>query len=154
MDIEGIKRITVNSSYMMTIENKTSYQRIGNCDIASMYLGGFANGYQIQFLLKVIQDNPNDVFRHFGDIDVGGFLIHRHLCRVTSKKFMLFCMGIEQLEDERFRDCLRGLTDNDVNRIEQLLAEEPYSVIVKYMKAHNVKLEQEIVSYYISEGKN
>lgn len=153
-DINSIKRITVNSSYMMTIENKTSYQRIGNCDIASMYLGGFANGDQIQFLLKVIQDNPNVVYQHFGDIDVGGFLIHRHLCRATSKNFMLYCMGIEQLEDRRFRDCLRELTDNDVNRMEQLLKEESYNVIVKYMKAHNVKLEQEIISYYISEGQN
>lgn len=151
-DINSIKRITVNSSHMMTIENKTSYQRIGNCNISTMYLGGFASGYQIQFLLKVIQDNPNVIYQHFGDIDVGGFLIHRHLCRVTSKNFMLYCMGIEQLEDKRFRDCLKELTDNDVNRMELLLAEEPYSVIVKYMKAHNVKLEQEIVSYYISEG--
>lgn len=153
-DISSIKRITVNSSRMMTIENKTSYQRIGDCNISTMYLGGFANGNQIQFLSKVIQDNPNVVYQHFGDIDVGGFLIHRHLCRVTSKKFMLYCMGIEQLEDKRFKDCLRELTDNDVNRMESLLAEEPYSVTVKYMKAHNVKLEQEIVSYYISKGQN
>lgn len=153
-DINSIKRITVNSSHMMTIENKTSYQRIGNCNVSTMYLGGFANGYQIQFLLKVIQDNPSVVFQHFGDIDVGGFLIHRHLCKVTSKNFTLHCMGIEQLEDKRFRGCLRELTDNDINRMEQLLAEEPYSAIVKYMKAHNVKLEQEIISYYISEGQN
>lgn len=153
-DINSIKRITVNSSHMMTIENKTAYQRFGNHNISTMYLGGFATGHQIQFLLQVIRDNPNVVYQHFGDIDVGGFLIHRHLCRVTSHNFILYCMGIEQLEDKRFRHCLKELTDNDVNRMEQLLAEEPYSVIVKYMKARNVKLEQEIVSYYISEGQN
>ena len=152
-DIQNIKRITVNSPHVMTIENKTSYQRIRAQSVAVMYLGGFANGYQIQFLLKVIQDNPNLAYQHFGDIDVGGFLIHRHLCKVTSQNFMMYCMGIEQLEDERFKGCLKELTDNDISRMELLLTEEPYSAVMKYMKAHNVKLEQEIVSYYISRGQ-
>ncbi len=90
-----------------TIENKTSFQRLKDEDTATMYLGGFANKHQIEFLKKVISDNPFVKYYHFGDIDIGGFLIHKHLCRETAKKFDLYCMGIQQLHDMRFRYCLR-----------------------------------------------
>jgi hypothetical protein len=60
-------------------------------------------------------------------------------------------MGIEQLRDVRFRHCLRQLTDHDMNRLEALIEDTSYSDILKYMKEHNVKLEQEIVSYYLEQ---
>ncbi|MCM1327432.1 MAG: DUF2220 domain-containing protein [Bacteroidales bacterium] len=116
-----------------------------------MYLGGFANRHQIEFLKKVISSNPNAKYQHFGDIDIGGFLIHKHLCRETLKGFELYCMGMQQLKDKRFSNCLRKLTDNDINRIESLIKDAPYSEVLKYMKEHNVKLEQEIVSYYLAQ---
>jgi hypothetical protein len=150
-DVKSIKSITIKAGNVMTIENKTSYQRIKGRDYAMMYLGGFANRHQIEFLKKVISDNPNTKYQHFGDIDIGGFLIHKHLCRETSKYFELYCMGIEQLRDVRFRHCLRQLTDHDVNRLEALIEDTSYSDILKYMKEHNVKLEQEIVSYYLEQ---
>lgn len=147
-NIQKIKRITVNAGTVMTIENKTSYQRMKGNDAALMYLGGFANRHQIDFLKKVISDNLHVKYQHFGDIDIGGFLIHRQLCRDTSTKFGLYCMGIEQLQDARFRDCLKELTENDINRLEALAGESTYCEILNYMKEKNVKLEQEIVSYY------
>ena len=150
-DVQSIKNISVNSESVMTIENKTSFQRLKDGDSAMMYLGGFANRHQIEFLKKVISDNPNVRYYHFGDIDVGGFLIHKHLCRETAKKFELYCMGIQQLCDMRFSHCLRELTDNDMSRLGALM-EEPYYDVLKYMQEHNVKLEQEIVSYYLGKG--
>ena len=114
-------------------------------------MGGFANRHQIEFLKKVISDNPNAKYRHFGDIDIGGFLIHKHLCRETSKNFELYCMGIQQLRDMRFSHCLRELTDNDISRLEALMEDASYSEALKYMKEHNVKLEQEIISYYLEK---
>lgn len=147
-DVQNIKNISVNSKSVMTIENKTSFQRLKDGDSAMMYLGGFANRHQIGFLKKVISDNPNVRYYHFGDIDVGGFLIHKHLCRETAKKFELYCMGIQQLCDMRYCHCLKELTDNDMSRLEALMDEEPYSEVIKYMQKYNVKLEQEIVSYY------
>lgn len=146
-DVQSIKSISVNSENVMTIENKTSFQRLKYVDSAMMYLGGFANRHQIEFLKKVISDNPNVRYYHFGDIDIGGFLIHKHLCRETAKMFELYGMGIQQLCDMRFSHCLRELTDNDMSRLEALM-EEPYCEVLKYMQEHNVKLEQEIVSYY------
>ena len=148
-DIRNIKSITVNTENLMTIENKTSYQRLKGSNSAMMYLGGFANRHQIEFLKKVISDNPKVKYQHFGDIDIGGFLIHKNLCHETSKNFGLYCMGIQQLCDMRFSHCLRELTDNDRRRMESLIEDTSYSEILKYMKKHNVKLEQEIVSYYL-----
>lgn len=148
-DIKSIKNIIVNAENVLTIENKTSYQRMKDSSFAMMYLGGFANRHQIEFLKKVISDNPDVKYRHFGDIDIGGFLIHKHLCRETSKYFELYCMDIPQLSDARFGNCLKKLTDSDINRLESLAGDASYSEILEYMKAHNVKLEQEIVSYYL-----
>jgi DNA topoisomerase VI subunit A len=150
-DVYSIKMITVYNENVMTIENKTSYQRIKDRNYAMMYLGGFANRHQIEFLKKVILDNPNVKYLHFGDIDIGGFLIHKHLCRETSKNFEMYCMGIEQLKDVRFSHCLKEMTDNDMSRLESLIEDTTYSEILKYMKEHNVKLEQEIVSYYLGK---
>ena len=109
-DVRRIKSISVNAESVMTIENKTSFQRLRNGKFAMMYLGGFANRDQIEFLKKVISDNPNIKYYHFGDIDIGGFLIHKHLCRETSKSFEMYCMGIEQLCDIRFSHCLRAVS--------------------------------------------
>ena len=148
-DVRRIKSISVNAESVMTIENKTSFQRLRDGKFAMMYLGGFANRDQIEFLKKVISDNPNIKYYHFGDIDIGGFLIHKHLCRETSKNFEMHCMGIEQLCDIRFSHCLRELTDNDMSRIGTLMEEDLYNEVLKYMKENNVKLEQEIVSYYL-----
>ncbi len=151
-DVQRIKNISVNTESVMTIENKTSFQRLRDGDSATMYLGGFANRHQIEFLKKVISANPDVRYQHFGDIDIGGFLIHKHLCRETCKKFELYCMGIQQLCDMRFSHCLRELTDNDMSRLGSLMEEDSYSEVLKYMQEHNVKLEQEIVSYYLEKG--
>lgn len=153
-DVESIKNIRVNAESVMTIENKTSFQRLKDRNLAMMYLGGFANRHQLEFLRKVISENPNIRYQHFGDIDMGGFLIHKHLCRETAKKFELYCMGIEQLCDIRFSHCLRELTDNDMIRLEVLIEDASYREVLKYMKEYNVKLEQEIVSYYLVKDTN
>lgn len=150
-DIKDIRKITVRAANLMTIENKTSYQRMTDSNTAMVYLGGFASRPQTVFLQKVIADNPAINYYHFGDIDVGGFLIHHHLCKAVGKEFRLYCMGIAQLMDERFRKCLKPLTDHDLNRLQGLVAKEPYREVAAYMEERRVKLEQEIVSYYLKE---
>ena len=146
--VQSIKHISVNAEGIMTIENKTSFQRLRGEKFTTMYLGGFANRHQIEFLKKVISDNPDIRYCHFGDIDVGGFLIHKHLCRETATHFELYRMGIEQLCDRRFSHCLKVLTENDRNRLQSLMEDGLYGEVLKYMEEHDVKLEQEIVSYY------
>ena len=151
-DIPSVRRVILTSPCLLTVENKTAYQRMDSENFSLMYLGGYASFGQIAFLRKVIQDNPKALLAHFGDIDVGGFLIHRHLCRTTGSKFALYQMGIEQLEDKRYRKCLKKLTENDRVRMKGLMEEEPYRRVMDYMAEHGVKLEQEIISYYACRG--
>ena len=61
----------------------------------------------------------------------------------------MFCMGIEQLKDEHFAHCLHPLTDSDRSRMENLLEDERYEKVLAYMREMDVKLEQEIVAYYL-----
>ena len=147
-DIQDLVKIRVRSPSLMTVENKTSYQRMQPEGTALVYLGGFAVRYQVCFLEKVLQDNPELECLHFGDIDVGGFLIHRHLCRAVGARFNLYRMGIRELEDPRFQPCRKKLTENDRIRMKGLMEEEEYREVLAYMDEHDVKLEQEIISYY------
>ena len=48
----------------------------------------------------------------------------------------------------------RELTDNDMSRIGTLMEENLYNEVLKYMKENNLKLEQEIVSYYLVKDIN
>ncbi len=153
-DLPGIKHIYVNAQNVITVENKTSYQRMKNGETAMMYLGGFANRRQIEFLKKVISDNPHVIYQHFGDIDVGGFFIHRHLCRETSQFFELYCMDVKQLKDKRFAKCLKTLSDHDRERMDALMEDNLYKEVLGYMKENNIKLEQEIISYYFYQERN
>ena len=147
-DIADLKNIRVPARNIMTVENKTSFLRMPADMHALMYLGGFAGTQQIQFLKKAFACAPGKTFLHFGDIDIGGFLIHRHLTSRTGIPFELYRMGITELQDQRFAHALRALTENDRTRAQILLDHPLYHEPVAYMLANNVKLEQEIVSYY------
>ncbi len=150
-DIQSIKHIQVNCTELMTIENKTSFHRLNDSASAKMYLGGFANRYQIAFIKKAFDDNKTVIFKHFGDIDIGGFWIHNHLCQMTGIAFELYQMGIEQLMDICFQKCLKKLTQNDLKRLETLIAMPEYREVLGYMRDNNIKLEQEIISYYLGK---
>lgn len=79
---------------------------------------------------------------------------NRYFVDRVSTFLEMYCMGIEQLSDVRFSQCLRVLTDNDMSRIGTLMDEPLYNEVLKYMKENNVKLEQEIVSYYLAKDTN
>ncbi len=144
-DIPLIDYIKVNAEKFMTIENKTAFYRFDDKDFSVMYLGGFANRYQIDLLKKIILENPNISYYHFGDIDAGGFYIHQNLCKNTGTYFELYHMNIEELHDPAYINCLSELTENDRIRIKSLCEIEPYKEVAKVMLDENVKLEQEIV---------
>ena len=87
--------------------------------------------------------NPELAFKHFGDIDAGGFLIMNHLKEKTGISFVPVCMDIETLV--RCYDKTHPLTIEDVKRLERLKDDECFKGVVEYMLANNVKLEQENV---------
>lgn len=149
-DIDRIVRISVRCGKIITVENKTSFLRMDdeNCYV---YLGGFATKSQVSFLKKMIADNSEKEYLHFGDIDAGGFWIHKKLCEQTEKEFSLCHMGIQDLEDERWQNCLNKLTDLDVKRLINLKENKAYTQCIAYMLNKNVKLEQEIISLYLTK---
>ena len=150
-DIPLIKQIEVGTEKVMTIENKTSFQRMIDKECSYLYLGGYANRHQITFLKKVMADNMGLEYLHFGDIDAGGFLIHQNLCETTGIPFRLYCMGVPELLDKRYVNARKPLKQTDTLRLKSLAGKEAYEAVVTYMLAHNCKLEQEIISLVLTD---
>ena len=148
-ELEDVERITVKSQRLITVENKTSYLRCQETDTAYFYLGGYVSRIQRNFLKKIYEDNPKILYCHFGDIDAGGFFIHENLCRMTGIPFRLYRMSSEELEDAKYRSCCLPLSANDRKRLKSLQKKSEYEETVSYMLEHNVKLEQEIISYQL-----
>lgn len=148
-DIDKIRNITVKCEKVITVENKTSFLRMGG-DCCYIYLGGFATKPQIAFIKKLINDNPDKGYLHFGDIDAGGFLIHKKLCEQTGRHFILFHMSKRDLENKEYTNCLKTLTEIDKKRLSSLKDESDYTECIEYMLKTNVKLEQEIISLCVS----
>ncbi len=153
-ELNRLEWIHVHTPHFMTVENRTSWLRLKIPDTALFYLGGYSDRVQRDCLKKVFRDNPELTFWHFGDIDAGGLYIHEHLCRVTGIPFRLYRMYRKELEDPRFQSCLLPLTKQDRIRLKSLEKEETYRELVMYMLEQNVKLEQEIVSFYEMENGN
>ncbi|WP_290155463.1 Wadjet anti-phage system protein JetD domain-containing protein, partial [uncultured Dubosiella sp.] len=114
-DIEKVSFISVRCEEVMTIENKTSFLRM-NHPYCYMYLGGFATKAQIAFIKKLFKDNPDKIYSHFGDIDAGGFWIHKKLCEQTGINFQLFHMNKNDLRNPTYSNCLQPLTEQDQKR--------------------------------------
>lgn len=148
-EVPEIERVETGAQEFLTVENKTSYLRCPAGNMVVFYLGGYATRYQRDFIKKVWRDNPGLSWSHFGDIDAGGFFIHEHLCRITEIPFKMKYMSVGQLQDERFAACLQKLKPSDRRRLKTLQEKEAYKDTVEYMLKENVKLEQEIVSYYL-----
>lgn len=147
-DLETLESVDVHTAEFMTVENKTSYYRCQDPAVSFFYLGGYATRFQRDFLKRAYQDNPEVRYRHFGDLDAGGFYIHENLCRVTGIPFELCGMSKKELQDERFCSCCQPLSVRDRGRLESLTENESYREMAEYMLAHDVKLEQEIISFY------
>ena len=60
----------------------------------------------------------------------------------------MYRMSLKELKDPRFQSCLRPLTQQDRIRLKSLEKQELYRDLVMYMLEKNIKLEQEIVSFY------
>lgn len=145
-ELEHIQEIKILAPGFMTVENRTSYLRYKREDVVTFYLGGYTNRYQRDFIKKVYDCNPRICYLHFGDVDAGGFYIHRNLCEVTGVDFGMFCMSEKELQNPEYISCLHELTENDRIRLHELHKEPRYRAAVEYMLNNNVKLEQEIVS--------
>ena len=146
-DLDGLEwKVDVSVKRIITIENLTTFFRWEEPDSVLIYLGGYHNAVRRKFLQKLYQVFPEAEYFHFGDIDVGGFEIYEDLCRRTGIPFTTYKMGISELE--QYEQYTRELTENDRKRMDSLLNDEAYEnvwPILRYMKEHGKKLEQESI---------
>ena len=146
-DLDGLEwKVDVSVKRIITIENLTTFFRWEEPDSVLIYLGGYHNAVRRKFLQKLYQVFPEAEYVHFGDIDVGGFEIYEDLCRRTGIPFTTYKMGISELE--QYEQYTRELTENDRKRMDSLLNNEAYEnvwPILRYMKEHGKKLEQESI---------
>lgn len=146
-DLDGLEwKVDVSVKRIITIENLTTFFRWEEPDSVLIYLGGYHNAVRRKFLQKLYQVFPEAEYFHFGDIDVGGFEIYEDLCRRTGIPFDTYKMGISELE--QYEQYTRELTVNDRKRLDSLLNNEAYEnvwPILRYMKEHGKKLEQESI---------
>lgn len=153
-DLVHVQSVHLMVPEFMTIENRTSYLRYHADDIVTFYLGGFADRYQRDFLKLVYLFNQDARYKHFGDIDAGGFWIHHNLCEVTEVDFELFGMSVNELQNMEYTRCLHQLSHNDRARLQELKEMDTYAEVINYMLERDVKLEQEIVSLTLMNGIN
>lgn len=146
-DLDGLEwKVDVSVKRIITIENLTTFFRWEEPDSVLIYLGVYHNAVRRKFLQKLYQVFPEAEYFHFGDIDVGGFEIYEDLCRRTGIPFTTYKMGISELE--QYEQYTRELTENDRKRMDSLLNNEAYEnvwPILRYMKEHGKKLEQESI---------
>ena len=151
--VKSLKDVTVMGKRVVTVENLTSFHDYSAEDDFVVYLGGFHNKVKRDFLLYLYRRNPEKEYRHFGDIDAGGFYILEHLKKKTGIPFRSLYMDTRTLQ--RYQEDRKPLTENDRKRLLQLkeeLAErmqheetEDYGDVISYMLEENCKLEQEAV---------
>lgn len=92
--------------------------------------------------------NNGKSWLHFGDIDPDGFYIYEHLKKATGIEFELYLMGIEQLE--KYVSYTKELEKNDLVKAANMISMGKNREVLEYMLNRNCKLEQEIISWKLS----
>ncbi len=152
--IKELESVAVQGMRVVTVENLTSFHEYDNREDFVIYLGGFHNKIKREFLTFLYAQNQEKEYRHFGDIDAGGFYILEHLKRKTEIPFTSLYMDAETLC--RYADCTKPLTNHDRIRLERLEKEleqksqtgvltEDYRATIRFMLEKGCKLEQEAV---------
>lgn len=153
--LKELSEVTVSGRRVVTIENLTSFHDYSSMQDFIVYLGGFHNKVKREFLSFLYAQNPDKEYRHFGDIDAGGFYILEHLKRKTGIPFRTLYMDVETLSQHT--ESTKELSANDRKRIGQLTEEldrqdragiltEDYRSTLTFMLEKNCKLEQEAVT--------
>lgn len=155
--LKELKAVRILGRRVVTVENLTAFHDYENQSDFVVYLGGFHNRIKRDFLCFLYSQNPEKEYRHFGDLDAGGFYILEHLKRKTKIPFRTLWMDEETLL--RFWEYTVPLTVNDRKRLQALMVfleeqnqqgrlEEDYRGVIARMLSDNCKLEQELVFAY------
>lgn len=140
-----IENVEVVSSRIVTVENLTSFNRVHDDKTFFIYLAGYHNTGKQNFIRKIAESNFGKEWFHFGDIDPDGFYILEHLKNKIEIPFKRLCMGINELKE--YKEYCKPLEDNDIKKAQSLIEKGLFVDTMRYMLEHNVKLEQEVVSW-------
>ena len=140
------KSIQIRDAALMTVENLTSFHRLGREHIFYLFLSGYHTRTKQALLQRIARENPGLSWHHFGDLDPDGLAIAGHLIRKTGLPFQLCAMGVQELQ--RFQTYAKPLEAPDRAKAEAMIKQgSSYAGILRYMLEHNCKLEQEIISW-------
>lgn len=127
------------------------YLREGPPEHLVIYLGGYHNRARRAFLEKLaayFQKEGRAVpFYHWGDLDLGGFQIWRHLKDKTGIPFEPFMMDVPTYL--RCRHLGQPIGKPYLAKLAALLndpAYEPFHPLIRLMLENKVRVEQEAVS--------
>lgn len=146
--------ITVLGNRVVTIENLTSFHDYSNKEDCVIYLGGFHNKTKRRFIQFLYEQNQGKEYRHFGDLDAGGFYILEHLKNRTNIDFHSIYMDEETLLShlsdtrkltKRDKTRLHGLRDELIRKKKEGMITEDYLPVIERMLELGCKLEQEAV---------
>jgi len=147
--LKSLCSVELKGASVITIENLTSFHKYKATNELVIYLGGFHNSVKRDFIKLVERRNPGTVFKHFGDIDAGGFYILEHLKSKTGINFLPQNMDVGTLDANK--ENWISLSENDRVRLASLSEKNnSYADVIEYMLKNNCKLEQEIISYATS----
>jgi hypothetical protein len=150
--IKSLTIADIGASYVMTIENLTTYYQYikSHRDGVVLYLGGYHNRLRRRFLtalyLYIKQHGLDIPFYHWGDIDYGGFAILSHLRRRCGIDFKPYRMDVETLQ--AFCDKATAIDDAYKKRLTALLADpfcQDCGPAIRYMIERGIRLEQEAI---------
>lgn len=139
--LDAITSVQVTGSKVITVENLTTFHSFLDADALIIYLGGYHNTIRRKFIQRIFEQNKDKRYYHYGDIDAGGFYILQHLRRKTGIPFEPLHMDVETLV--RNKKSWKNLTENDRDRLQNLMNEKKFSKTVQFMLDNNCKLEQE-----------
>lgn len=140
---------------VVTVENLTSFHQWTldeNAAVLCIYLGGYHNQVKRLFLHKLYRAYPDAEYRHFGDIDCGGFRIWKDLCVKTGIPFIPLHMDLT-VYDKYFL-CGRKLTEQDKKTL-SVMMKDPFfhqqAELFARMLQQGMKVEQECVEAGLEE---
>jgi len=147
--INRIRFVSLHADTILLIENKTNFHELVrkglSKDIILIYLGGFPGPGKRQLLTLLSQQmRTTTQLYHWGDIDLGGFRIHRILKETIFPNIRPLFMDENTLL--AYRHMADTLHPSYVKRLEKLLADVRYDEfhpVIQTMFAHNLRLEQE-----------
>ncbi len=137
-----VEKIEIKNAAVLFIENKANYNDIHECDVCTIFHGGFHGQAKADFFRLVGENNCR--FYHFGDIDFGGFNIFIQLKELIPA-LKPFSMDRATLEANLDKAVL--IKDSAyLDKLSSLLSDIRYSEfheVIRFMLNKKVRLEQE-----------